>query len=374
MAVTALSRLAAAAPVPVFAAVGPGMSAPVDDLSISPGINLIASIRRATLLLVAGTPRSNDLAALERLHDQMPHPRATVWWRAAPAAGFGDRGVVASEEDPVAALVETHQALISGERESEADILPDEPPNEWRGVGPHGQGGEGMMGGTPYGRPMPMMGEENRDGLMLDAYAGCFGPFLPALPPGLALEITLQGDVIQKASVRRPPYVDGPVERSDALRLAARMLDLLGLTPHAAGLRRVARNGGDLGGGRRVLRLIRLSQAIRAIPPRLGALPEGSACDAAGGRDVRARVARWLNGDVTNSPPPGDPGLRLVDLLAGLEWSEAMLVINSFDPQLLASMCPVEPEEESEAESEGDHDGHRKGDGRHHGSHGGGDS
>lgn len=367
----ALSSLAAAAPVPVFAAVGPGMSAAVDDLSTSPILDLAASIRQAGILLVAGTPRVDDLPALRRLHDQMPHPRATVWWRAAPVAGFGDQGLIASEVNPAAALVETHRALISGERGSEPDILPDEPPNEWRGVGPHGQGGEGMMGGTPYGRPMPMMGEEIRDGLMLDRYTACFGPFLPVLPPGLALEITLQGDLIQKASLRRAPHGDQAGGCSSAFRLAARLLDLLGLTPHAKGLRLLARDRGDLRDGRRILRLIRLSQAIRAIPPGLGTLPEGPAREAAGGPDVRTRLDRWLNGDVVTSAPSEDPGLRLVDLLPGLEWSEAMLVINSFDPPLLAALCPVDPEEERESDTGGDHKAHRNGHGEHHRSHSG---
>ncbi len=369
MAVTALSRLVAGAPAPVFAAVGPGMASASDDLSTAPGLEFRPSIRGASLLLVAGTPRPADVPALRRLHDQMPHPRATIWWRAEPDPAFCGRGMVAAD-DPEAVIVAAHRALLAGERDSEPDILPDEPPNAWRGVGPHGQGGEGMMGGTPYGRAMPMMGEELRDGLMLDAYTARFGPFLPVLPPGLALELTLQGDVIQKAAVRRPPY-DGAVSgQADAFRLAARLLDLLGLAAHAAGLRRVARGGPDLSGGK-LARLIRLSAAIRAIPPGLGALPEGPVRDASGGIDVRARLRRWLDGEAAGGSAPSDSGVRLVDLLPGLEWSEAMLVLNSFEPPVLAAMCPVEAEGE-EDEEDGDADEGRGGGHSDYGGHGDG--
>lgn len=350
-----LARMAATAPVPVFAAAGPGMEGAVDDLSASSAVTVEASIRTAAILLVAGTPRAEDGPALRRLHDQMPHPRATLWWRARPDDSFGDRPALVDDIDPVPAIEALHRALLSGERRSEPDILPDEPPNEWRGVGPHGQGGEGMMGGTPYGRPMPMMGDEHRDGLMLDAYTACFGPFLPVLPSGLALELTLQGDVIQHAKVRRSPYGTAAEGRAGAFRLAARLLELLGLAPHAAGLRRLARDGAEREDGGRMLRLIRLSQAIRTIPPGLGVLPEGSAREAAGG-DVRARLARWLEGK-TSAGAEVEPGVRLADLLSGLEWNEAMLVLNSFDPPLLRALCPVDHEADEDNGSDS-HQGH----------------
>ena len=356
---TALARLAARAPAPVFAAVGPGMASAVADLSTAPDIGLQPSIRGAAILLVAGTPRPENLPALRRLHDQMAHPRATVWWNAQPDPAFGGRDPLTTE-DPEAVLASTHRALLAEERGTEPDILPDEPPNEWRGIGPHGQGGEGMMGGTPYGRPMPMMGEELRDGLMLDAYTACFGPFLPVLPPGLALELTLQGDVIQKVAVQRAPYGDAPGGRADAFRLAARLIDLLGLSAHAAGLRREARERRDSRRAKRLPNLIRLSGALAAIPPGLGSLPEGPARDASGGIDVRARLRRWLDGE-SGSPPPGDPGVRLSDLLSGLEWNEAMLVLNSFEPPVLAAMCPVGDEDEEANGGDEDYAGHDHG-------------
>lgn len=387
MAVTLASRLAVGAPVPVFAAVGPGMSDAVDDLSTWHRIGLQPTVRSAAILLVAGRPRATDAPALRRLHDQMPHPRATVWWRSVPQWTLaGAAAAPTAEQDPVALLIETHRALIAGERESEPDLLPDEPPNQWRGVGPHGQGGEGMMGGVPYGRPMPMMGAEIRDGLMLDAYTARFGPFLPVLPPGLSLELTLQGDVIQSAAVRRPPYGD-PLSAAGRLRAAARLLGLLGLGAHAQRLRRLAHDDEGLRRSSMFAQMIRLSGAFRAIPPGLGSLPAAALsnaplCDAAGGIDVRARLRRWLfapdappaggaPGPSADSSPSADSGLRLVDLLPGLEWTEAMLVVNSFEPPLLEHLCPVDPEEEDEGEDGGEDGGEDEGDGHErHGSEG----
>ncbi|BBI65518.1 hypothetical protein HSBAA_PA_1210 (plasmid) [Vreelandella sulfidaeris] len=62
------------------------------------------------------------------------------------------------------------------------------------GEGDFGQGGEGMMGGVPYGRPMAMnMQEDISDGLTLDSLTFRLGPFFMAFPPGMAAEVTLQG-------------------------------------------------------------------------------------------------------------------------------------------------------------------------------------
>ncbi|MDP8976992.1 MAG: hypothetical protein M3N17_00105, partial [Actinomycetota bacterium] len=203
MAVGLLSRAAGGARVPVFAAVGAGAARAVQDLRLRPELELVATPRHATVLLVAGRVPPSLGRALAQVHDQVPHPRATVRW-ADPASGPDDAAPPAATEvradgDVVATIVSCHRGLLSGDRASEEGILPAEPPNEWRGVGPHGQGGEGMMGGTPYGRPMPMTADD-RDGLALDQLSLRVGPFLPVLPPGLALDVQLQGDVVQGAT------------------------------------------------------------------------------------------------------------------------------------------------------------------------------
>ncbi len=422
-----LRRFAAPGAVPIFAAVGRDARERVEDLSLAAGVEFVASPRHASVLLVAGESRASDGEMLQRLHDQLPHPRATLWWGAEAPAGVGSPVMVASAEDPLPTLDDLYRRLLSGEYPSERDLLPDEPPAPWRGRGDHGQGGEGMRGGTPYGRPMPMPPQEDlRDGLALDAYTVHVGPFLPQLPPGLVLELTLQGDVFQSASVVRAPLplaaaVTRPfiralaepvaiadIERARAahhLRCVARLLVILELAPWAERCRRAARaveQGGSVDIGA-LLRALRSTGAFAAIPAGLGRLgPQvvaelggpplraaGSAVDlrsdqpayrssdfgaiTQGQGDVRARVKQWLDeaeqavrlasasgacvehSGVVESPwgkLQGDGhqsplDFRFTDLLTGLEWGEAMLVIASFDVASLRRMASVAGEEPS---------------------------
>ena len=344
MAVIALRSLAANASAAIFPAVGEDALAAVEDLALEPAIRMRPSPRHSNILLVAGKLREEDRPELHRLHDQLPHPRASVWWQAEPDSAFQDAIEVAAGEDPAPVVRAAYRQLMLGERESEPDILPDEPPAPWRGKGDHGQGGEGMMGGKPYGRPMAMTEDDIRDGLALDAYASRIGPFLPTWPPGLLLELTLQGDVIQSASVLRPPHPQG--EGGDVpLRRIGRVLRLLGLEAQAQRFFRVAR---DREQGRRTeLRSLRRSLAwsfaLPAIPPRLGSTGAG---------DVRSRVRAWCEeatAEAEGSRPrpgsgaaPAEAGAsesRLVELLPGLEWTETALVINSFTIPELRRMC-----------------------------------
>lgn len=344
MAVGGLRRFAAGAPAPIYAAIGPNARRAVEDLSLEADISLQMSARHASLLLVAGEVFEEDRADLRRLHDQLPHPRATLWWRAKPSPN--DVGqTIGVDTDLCDLLRSTHEQLLLGVKESEDDLLPDEPPAPWRGRGDHGQGGEGMMGGKPYGRPMAMTDEDLRDGLSLDAYTTSVGPFLPMFPPGLKLEVTLQGDVIEKAKIQRAPFLDGS-SRDEPLRLIARLLRMLGL---AAQEERFIRADRDLEQGRspdmRILkRLLDWSGAVAAIPPGLGEIGSG---------DVRSRLHGWweqIEGKTAASERQVDRRAsaedqhaicHLTDLLPGLEWHEAMLVINSFDAETLATMCPV---------------------------------
>lgn len=331
MAVTA--RLAASAAAPVYAAVGEDGLAAVEDLSLHPAVALQATPRHAAVLLVCGGIREDDHPALRRLHDQLPHPRATVWWRTTPAPGFPQAQMV--ESDAAKALHRLWRRLLSGAQGSEQDLLPDEPPAPWRGKGDHGQGGEGMMGGKPYGRPMAMTGEDLRDGLALDVYSASFGPFLPLLPPGLVLELSLQGDVVQSAKVRRRPLAQCGADAP--LRRLARLLRLLGLAALAERLLRAAA-GGRTGELRTLGRALRWSGALPAIPPGLGEVA---------GEDVRARLRRcWDQAQEAASPAPAIDG-RLEALLPGLEWSEALLVANSFEHDELLRLCPSGQDDEA---------------------------
>ena len=103
---SALRALAAAAPVAVFVAVGEGTSDRVDDLCLRAEIERVASPRHASVLLVAGGVRERDVASLRRLHDQLPHPRATLCWASDIPAHFGTPRTLPPDAAPVPALRE----------------------------------------------------------------------------------------------------------------------------------------------------------------------------------------------------------------------------------------------------------------------------
>lgn len=357
-----ISRLAAAGTVPVFAAIGEDGLTAAEDLALDPAVQFVATPRRAAVLLVIGATAGEDLPELHRLHDQLPHPRATVWWKAEAQPEFADAVQAPAGEDPAARIAGTFRALMSGERRSESDILPDEPPNPWRGKGEHGQGGEGMMGGTPYGRPMAMTAEDIRDGLTLDAYSASFGPFLPMLPPGMVLDLTLQGDVVQKASMRRRPYPQRvSSEDEDLLRRIGRMLRLLGLAGQADRFFRAARSltaGESIDFGK-LRRMARWSGALRAVPQGIGSFGSPPA-------DAKARLARWLDGigqdGTAKSSGPAEepiPNEDLGSLLTGLEWQEAMLVVNSIVIDSLR-MFPEAKEAENASHQGSEHQHHHQ--------------
>ncbi|MCA9560858.1 MAG: hypothetical protein KC583_20055, partial [Myxococcales bacterium] len=231
-----LRRLAAAARPPVFPLVGDGGRERARRLRIDRRLRLVASPRHATVLLVVGDLPPDLVQPAQRVGDQVPAPRDVVVWSDAAHAPFPDAIPVAAGADPAPAVVDLHRGLMTGERASAPVIGPAENPVDWQGVGPHGQGGEGMMGGKPYGRPMASMGEEGRDGLMLDRYPVTLGPFLPWMPPGLSLDLELQGDVIQSLAVRVPALrcpepvpSPGPPRARRHLGVVADLLVVLGL-------------------------------------------------------------------------------------------------------------------------------------------------
>jgi hypothetical protein len=306
----------------VYAAIGEGIRDAVEDLFLLPSLTRAGTPRAAAVLLVAGALRDEDAQALRRLHDQLPHPRGTIWWRAVPPPGFAHATAAeqADAQSVVRRVIEQHASLLLDPTMSEPDCVPDEPPAPWRGVGQHGQGGEGMMGGKPYGRAMAMTGEDLRDGLQLDAFRLRLGPFAPMLPPGLVLELLLQGDVIQQAKVLQIPFAQPePSTPRSFLRRAARMLELLELPALAERCRRRAdeMGGPDLS----LLRAVRWSGAFAAVPRDLARVESL-------GTDARERLQGWLAGSGGTATAIG---MHLDQLLPGLEWQEAMLAIASLD-------------------------------------------
>jgi len=415
---TALDRLALRNPVAVFAAVGRDDAPSLDALASNPAVEMVTTPRHASVLLVAGQIRTADARALAQLHDQLVHPRATLWWGGEPLTSAGEALQLEATADPLPAIAELYRALLSGQRDTESHWLEDEPPNPWRGLGDHGQGGEGMMGGVPYGRMMPMPPTPDiRDGLALDIYTTRIGPFLPQLPAGLILEITLQGDILQAATIAQPPYPPADelrapfdrllhesmplatIERARAahhLGCIARVADLVELGAPATRCRIAAsriRRGEmiDIGSIRRALQRAGLAKAIprdlgridRVLAAQLGGPAQRAAGDAIDTRadnadyarigfravtqddsDVRGRLEQWFDeaeqamalvqaaaetrlekGLAVEPPwahraPPLDT--RFTDLLAGLEWGDALLVIASFDAAALCRMAPLE--------------------------------
>jgi hypothetical protein len=208
-----LRRLAAGAPVPVFPVPGLGGREVVQDLRLHRSLHVVDSPRQGNVLLVAGTiPDSLD-EPLRRVHDTMSYPRCTVL--AGPDSfprGSDDvlPEAVATAEggDVLDTILTTHRELLLGRRASDRPLLPDVDPAPWRGVGPYGQGGSGMTGGTPYGRPMAGL-VDDRDGLRLDAVSLPVGPFFPRFPPGLTIEVQWAGDVVVEASVEPNPFLGG---------------------------------------------------------------------------------------------------------------------------------------------------------------------
>jgi len=249
-----LTGAAARARVPVFAVGGTGARDNVQGLRLRHEISVLDTPRPANILLTAGTFTDAGAAALRRVHDQMSPPRLTVQWGPTSLEGLPGEHVLSGDIDElVDTIVGLHDALLHGTLPSEAPVLPDVEPAEWRNVGPYGHGGKGMTGGVPYGRPMAERGPD-RDGLQLDRLPVTLGPWLPALPAGLALRVTFQGDIIQEASVGAAtvtaaiasPFreaLDRPVPIADLelararhhLRWLAEALRLLGLG--APGLR-----------------------------------------------------------------------------------------------------------------------------------------
>lgn len=205
-----LVQLAATAPVRVFVMEGIDPPADLVGLRLREGARLVDSPRSANVLLVAGRLPAPLHEPARRVHDMMPHPRSTVRWLRALAVPeevcpFSRAMVVGPHEDVVQALRQVQGDLLTTRRVSDVGCLPDEEPAPWRGVGPYGQGGKGMTGGVPYGRPMAERAPD-RDGLELDQLPIRIGPFFPPFPTGLVLDVRTQGDVIQEVTVAANPF------------------------------------------------------------------------------------------------------------------------------------------------------------------------
>lgn len=183
----------------VFCVAGSGARDEARSLRSLEGLQLTTSPRAANILLIAGSLDPGLVAPALVAHDALARPRATVWWPLGSTDDIRDAFPGATTvDDPLPALTRIHKELMTGARETEPALLPDVEPASWRGVGPYGQGGKAMTAGVPYGRPMAERADD-RDGLKLDYLPVRIGPLFEPFPPGLALDVNLQGDVIQEA-------------------------------------------------------------------------------------------------------------------------------------------------------------------------------
>ena len=291
-----LTGLAARADVPVFAAVGAGGRALADEAALLPGVRLADSPRAANVLLVVGRITPPLLRPLLGIHDQLPTPRATVWWPGGAVGGplaSALPDLVVGRDGDGDHLRTVFAELLSGGRRSEPPALPDQEAAEWRGVGPFGQGGTGMTGGVPYGRPLAARAPDP-DGLELDQLPLRVGPLFPPFPPGLILEIELQGDVVRQAKVGDNPFT-GSREGEDSPPLDTDLFVGALTKPTPIADLEVARARHHLRWAARTLRLHGLqSEALHLLGrARSLALPDRAAVESQAQGIARSRSLAW---------------------------------------------------------------------------------
>lgn len=199
-----IARFGGQAPIPVLLVPGAGGHELLEPLRCHERLVPVNSPREAAVLVGAGAIPDGLMDALRRLHDGLTQPRAMAWLMTPGGPTVPDIPGLAllgpRHTDRVVAL---GQDLLSGHRPSDPPLLPDEDPAPWRGVGPYGQGGSGMTGGVPHGRPMAGLAPD-RDGLRLDRLPVTLGPWFPSLPAGLRLRVGFTGDVLFGVEVIAP--------------------------------------------------------------------------------------------------------------------------------------------------------------------------
>lgn len=213
------------APTPVFFAPCGGADIALEQLLLARDIEQVISPRHAMVLLVIGDVTPSQENHLRRLHDQLPHPRATVWWRTGPDDEFK-----ASEElipaplkardldHALRAIREAQQSLEEGSRLSETDLNNDRP-TPWPDLD-HPQAKH-----TPAKRRGPALAPQKA--IQREDFSFTVGPFYPGLPPGLIARVTLQGDQIHSWRTEAKPYPrPAPASFARALREATPVAQL----------------------------------------------------------------------------------------------------------------------------------------------------
>jgi hypothetical protein len=245
-------------------------------LRLAEGIHVTTTPRAASILLIVGQLDAGLIAPALVAHDALAPPRPTGWWglrSEGPLVPENFPDAVVEEADPIAALRSVHEELVVGRRDGDAALLPDVEPASWRGIGPYGQGGKAMTGGVPYGRPMAERADD-RDGLKLDYLPVRVGPLFAPFPIGLTLDVRLQGDVIQQATLENFATAaarrDSIFQQALRTRLPIRELELARARSHLHWLSDAVAVTGSSSLAERILRLARRvapkdSDSIRAL-------------------------------------------------------------------------------------------------------------
>ncbi|WP_431932252.1 hypothetical protein [Micromonospora sp. RP3T] len=234
-----LARWAARRPHLLLAAVpgATGARLAVEAHADRAGWPLAASPADADLLVVAGEPGAELAAAIERVWEQFPGPRARARITDPAGAAPGLRAAVArltgaggKPPDPGPGCAREGGSSADQEGRGGQEDGPSQEGRRGPGAGHrehtrhgpevndarpagHGQHGGGSARHDHDGMSMPgglMMAEraEDRDGLKLDVLHLALGPVLADWPGGLVVELAVQGDVVQSAKARVLPPAD----------------------------------------------------------------------------------------------------------------------------------------------------------------------
>ncbi|WP_282772295.1 hypothetical protein [Saccharomonospora viridis] len=358
-----------------------------------------ASPAEANLLVVAG-PLDDDLRPyVEAVWAQIPRPRARTQIDSATAAPSAVDAAVATLRDAdlqrhqdddappeghdIGHEQQGHQRHESHDASAHGSHHGNEGGNDSghqhdddsqnKGEDHDGRHQHHDMGHDMGGMDMPgnvAMADrgEDRDGLTLDQVHLPLGPVLPDWPAGLIVHSTLQGDIIQDATVETVgcggapyphPFWTGDAHRVAAWRLdsCARLLSVAGWADAAATARRFRDE--VLPGGRSTrpenivpllsawARRVRRSRVLRWSLTGVGVTPDVPSTPPGLRGDTLTRLYRWL-GDaeraLTGTVTPSDEDDRarearwtldaLPDLLTGTEFALARLLVASLDPDL----------------------------------------
>lgn len=325
---------------------------------------LAASPAEADVLLTVGLPADELAARIDQVWQQVPRPRhrvdltdpvelpgaLTLAQQALEAGGDPEPLPEASESDQAAGHAESHgmESGLHGMAHDSHEMSHGPHDSHESDHGGHGAGGmghgsmdmghgsHGMDHGSmdmsgPGGVPLAGGFEGDRDGLEMDVLHLQLGPVLTDWPAGLALTLTLSGDVVVKASARALPAaaVAAPDPLPAAEQSAVQRLDraqvLLRLAGWDAVAERTRRLRDALLGGASLAELVPAIERIRrrVAGSRLLAWNLRSASPATAGEDdaetVRRRLVGWLDSAAGGHGQGDEAPLRSEELAAALQ-------------------------------------------------------